>query len=277
MSLLITPTELADGMQTGIKTTLLASMWLPGREDAGFEYYRGKHIPNSIFCDPARALAASPSSRAGRNPLPDPTILQKWFERWGLNDKHRVVVYDGGRGLMAARAWWILTWAGVPDVQILDGGLAAWIGEGRRHAGGPGNLPQKCTLEVNPGQLPVATIDDVKNFDGLLLDVREENRFQGRKERLDLKAGHIPGAVNLPTRRLTHEDHSLRSPEEIRAEFEAVGVDDPAKVIIYSGSGLHSSLAVAAMHHAGMEGASVYIGGWSQWCATPSNPVATTV
>ncbi|MEZ2122654.1 sulfurtransferase [Corynebacterium sp. CCM 9203] len=277
MSLLITPTELADGMKTGVKTTLLASMWLPGREDAGFQYYRGKHIPNSLFCDPARALTSAPSSKLGRNPLPDPVILQKWFERWGLNPDHRVVVYDGGRGLMAARAWWVLTWAGIRGVRILDGGLAAWVREGRRHAGGPGNLPQTCTLRVNPGQLPVASIDDVKSFDGVLLDVRQENRFAGRKERLDLKAGHIPGAVNLPAGRLSNADKTFRSPGEIRAEFEAVGVVDPSRVIVYSGSGLHSARAVAAMHYAGLPGAAVYVGGWSQWCADPKNPVATTV
>lgn len=159
------------------------------------------------------------------------------------------------------------------DVKILDGGMAAWTRAGFQTVGGPGNLGRRQALHVNPGQLPVVNIDEVKSFDGLLVDTREVNRFAGRKERLDLKAGHIPGAVNVPSRDFLNPDNTYRSAAEIRARFEAAGVVDPKKVVVYSGSGVHSAQGIAAMHHAGLPGASLYLGGWSQWCADRSNPV----
>lgn len=107
----------------------------------------------------------------------------------------------------------------------------------------------------------------------ILVDVREPNRYIGRRELLDLKAGHIPGAVNLPLARLMHSDHTYRSPGSIRRAFASVGVDNPEDAIIYSGSGLHSAAAIAAMHLAGIPGAAHYVGGWSQWAAHHDNPV----
>ena len=195
------------------------------------------------------------------------------FNHWGLHDDREIIVYDQGKGLFSARAWWILTWAGVKGVRILDGGLAAWERAGYQIVGGPGNLGRGQAQEVVAGQLPVATIDEVKNFDGVLIDTREANRYAGRKERLDLKAGHIPGAVSVPTREILNPDNTFRPAEEIRATFEKVGVTDPNNVIVYSGSGVHSAQAIAAMHHAGLPGAALYLGGWSQWCADRNNPV----
>ena len=158
-------------------------------------------------------------------------------------------------------------------MRILDGGLAAWERAGYQIVGGPGNLGRGQAQEVVAGQLPVATIDEVKNFDGVLIDTREANRYAGRKERLDLKAGHIPGAVSVPTREILNPDNTFRPAEEIRATFEKVGVTDPNNVIVYSGSGVHSAQAIAAMHYAGLPGAALYLGGWSQWCADRNNPV----
>ena len=272
MGITISAEELAQDIRRGRKNTILASFWLPG-EGAGFAKYTSEHIPTSLFCDPATALAGVPSSRQGRNPLPDAEILQRAFDNWGIDADHQVIVYDGGKGLFAARAWWTLTWAGISDVKILDGGMAHWEAEGHEVVGGPGNMHGHCTVRANPGQLPVATIDHVRSGDYLLIDTREANRYYGRKEHLDLKAGHIPGAVNVPTRTLFNEDNTYRSPEELAKIFRDAGVEDPAKVIVYSGSGIHASVAIAAMHHAGLPGAAVYIGGWSQWCANPANPV----
>ncbi|APT85551.1 sulfurtransferase [Corynebacterium aquilae] len=272
MGITISAHELAQEIRRGGKNTILASFWLPG-EGAGHTKYNSEHIPTSLFCDPATSLSSVPSSRQGRNPLPDADTLQRAFEEWGLDVNHNVIVYDGGKGLFAARAWWILTWAGIENVRILDGGMAAWEAAGYDVVGGPGNLHGHCTRRPNPGQLPVADIDDVKSGKYLLLDTREANRYAGKKEHLDLKAGHIPGAVNVPTRELFNEDNTYRSPEELKKIFRDAGVDDPSKVIVYSGSGIHSAVAIAAMHQAGLEGAAVYIGGWSQWCANPKNPV----
>ena len=125
--------------------------------------------------------------------------------------------------------------------------------------------------------MPVATVDDVRaRQDAPLIDFREPNRFLGRREILDLKAGHIPGAVNLSVWTLMNDDNTFRSPEEIRAHFARVGIteDNAASAIVYSGSGIHSSLGLAAMGHAGLPFAAHFVGGWSLWSANRANPIA---
>lgn len=275
MSITITPQELLDRVRTSKKTTIIDSVWEPG-EGASFHRYREGHIPDSMFCDAAASLAGVPSSQEGRNPLPDEQQLGKLFRNVGIHTDRQVVVYDGYKGLMAARAWWILTWAGVPNVRILDGGMPAWEREGLPVVGGPGNLPISGNMRPNLGRLPTSTIEDVRAHveqGGVLVDCREVNRFAGRKEKLDLKAGHIPGAANIPSFDLLDDQHKFKSPVEIREIFAQHNITSGEGVIIYSGSGLHSAQMIAAMHHAGLEGASLFVGGWSMWAADRTNPV----
>lgn len=268
----ITPAELVQRVRSSQKTSIIASVWEPG-EGASLERFHMEHIPNSMFCDAALALAGIPSSLAGRNPLPDAKQLGRWFRIMGLNAESSVVVYDHYKGLMAARAWWIFKWAGIEDVRILDGGIKAWAAAGEAVVGGPGNFPQTCTIRPDLGHMPTSTLEEVKSHTGILLDCRERSRFSGQKESLDLKAGHIPGAVNLPSGEMLNEDLTFKDPKEIREILSTVGIESGENVIVYSGSGLHSSQMIAAMHHAGLPGASLYVGGWSQWAADRSNPV----
>lgn len=272
MTVSISPSELAESIHTGEKNTVLAAFWAP-IEGAGLTLFRSEHIPNSLFCDPAMELAGLPSSSDGRNPLPPVRLLTQAFRRWGLNTDRKVVVYDQGRGLYAARAWWILKWAGIPEVRILDGGFRNWEDGDHGHAGGPGNFPHFCNVRPNPGQMPVATMEDVKKHTGILIDARDSARFAGHRELLDLKAGHIPGAVNVPARNLLNEDHTFKTPEEIREILSLAGVTSGDDVIVYSGSGNHSAQVLAAMEQAGLAGAAHYLGGWSQWSANATNPV----
>ncbi|RNE49934.1 sulfurtransferase [Corynebacterium alimapuense] len=275
MSNFVSASDLNQDIYRGKKHTILAAFWGPG-ERGGLTRYEAQHLPTALFCDPPIALAGLPGSEVGRNPLPDPHQLQEWFRRWGLSTNSSVVVYDEGRGLMAGRAWWILRWAGMSNVRILNGGLHEWADKDYPIVVGPGNFAAASTAVVNPGQMPVATIDDVRahlSAGGVLVDAREPNRFAGKKENLDLKAGHIPGAVSVPVRELKNEDGTLRSPAEIRERFAQVGVTSGESVILYSGSGNHSALALAAMEEAGLPGAAHYLGGWSQWSADPANPV----
>ncbi|WP_053545735.1 sulfurtransferase [Corynebacterium deserti] len=274
MTVLISPFTLAESIHAAKKQTVLAAFWAP-IEGAGHTVFCSQHIPTSIFCDPATELAGLPSSADGRNPLPPLNLLERSFRRWGLNTDREIILYDQGRGLFAARAWWILRWAGITNVRILNGGFWHWEDQNLGHAGGPGNFPYFCNVRPNPGQLPVSTIDDVKAHTGILIDARDELRFSGKREALDLKAGHIPGAINIPARSVLKEDYTYKSPEDIRALFAEQGVASGENVIVYSGSGNHSSQLLAGMEHAGLLGASHYFAGWSQWSANPKNPIET--
>lgn len=275
MSTFVTAQDLRDDIYHARRQTVLGAFWAP-QEGAGYRRFKSEHVPTALFCDPASALAGVPGSGQGRNPMPEPHQLQDWFRRWGLSDHSRVVVYDEGRGLMAARAWWMLRWAGLSDVQVLDGGLRAWDRRNLPIVGGPGNFVTPNGGTVKAGALPVADIDDVRGHidaGGLLIDAREPRRFAGQREILDLKAGHIPGAVNIPADAFYDEDQMIRPREEVREIFAGHGITSGEGAIVYSGSGNHSALLLAAMDHAGLGAAAHYVCGWSQWSADPANPV----
>lgn len=272
MSITISIDELAQRINKGSNNIILASLW-SAHEGGGYAQFNSEHISTARFCDTAAALASAPSSAEGRNPLPTQDVLARWFVQWGLTEDRQVVVYDNQRGLYAARAWWVLKWAGVQDVVILDGGQQAWEAAGHETLGGPGNPHGYSTIKPDLGHMPTATIEDVRAHKGILIDARESSHFGGRKERLDLKAGHIPGAVNVPSRDLLTEEGLFKSPEETREIFAGVGVHSADDVIIYSGSGNHSAQAIIAMNIAGLGTPRHYIGGWSQWSANPKNPV----
>lgn len=274
MSILVSPQALNEAIHQGQRYTLLASLWGTSEYD-GEQQFQSLHIPTAQYCDTAGALAGLPGSQHGRNPMPDPQRLQKHFDSWGLRTDRPVVVYDEGRGLFAGRTWWMLRWAGVEDVRILDGGMANWRRNGLPTLVGPGNISVESNQVVNVRPEMVATLDDVKNHTGILIDTREPNRFAGRRENLDLKAGHIPGAVNVAERFLHHADRTWKTKEEILEVFAQAGItqDNVAESIVYSGSGNHSALALATMEWVGLTGARHYVGGWSQWSADPANPV----
>ena len=271
---IISTDELEYRVRTGKKQIVLASLWEPD-EHSNYEHFKAGHIPTARFCDAALALADIPSASKGRNPLPTKTILERWFKYWGLDDVHEVIVYDDKRGFFAARAWWTLKWAGVSNVRILDGGQQEWVRRDYPMAAGPGNPCVYDNIVPSSGHMPTATIQDVKAHTGLLIDARETNRFAGRKEYLDLKAGHIPGAINIPNRAVMNPKQSFKPAEELREIFASHGVtrDTIADAIIYSGSGNHSAQVIAAMNIAGLGTPRHYVGGWSQWCANRNNPV----
>lgn len=274
MTVTISAAELSQRINSGRQPLILASLWSP-LEGGGYAQYNSEHIPTARFCDTAQALASVPSSTSGRNPLPTQSTLDRWFTRWGLSRDRDVVVYDNNRGLFAARAWWVLKWAGVSNVRILDGGQGAWETAGFSTIGGPGNPRVLEGTSPVLGGMPTATIEDVKAYAGVLIDAREPNRFAGRKEFLDLKAGHIPGAVNIPTREVLNPDYTFKTPDELREIFLSHGITEHtvSDAIVYSGSGNHSAQVIAAMNLAGIGTPRHYIGGWSQWCANPRNPV----
>ena len=273
MTTSISVRELHDLIHSGNHIAVIDARW--SRECSAFEHYSSGHIPLALFCDPPIDLVGIPDRSAGRNPLPEEVRIKEAIRRWGLSNKHTVVVYDSGDGLIASRAWWVLKWAGLEDVRVLRGGMQAWLDYGFASAYGPGNLPQPADLKVSVGQMPVVDVEEVGKWPshGVLVDARELNRFEGRQERIDLQAGHIPGAVHLPARSLQAKDGGFLPAAEIRAKLAAIGVTSGDQVAVYSGSGLHSSLFIQAMYEAGMEGASLFVGGWSKWAGDPALPI----
>lgn len=265
MPVLITAAELRDLLPD---VTLLDVRWsLAG--PPGIDDYRAGHIPGAVFVGLDTELAAPPSAAAGRHPLPDPADLQAAARRWGVRDGRPVVAYDATANLAAARAWWLLRWAGVADVRLLDGGLAAWDGElatGDEHA-----TPGDVTLR--PGALPTLELDDVAAFarDATLLDARAAERFRGEVEPIDPRAGHIPGAVSAPTTENVDSAGRFLPAEELQARFEGLGASE--RVGVYCGSGVTAAHEIAALEIAGYD-AALYPGSWSQWSNRPDLPAA---
>ncbi len=233
------------------------------------EFARG-HVPGAVYVDLDTALAGPPGP-AGRHPLPEPAVLEEAMRAAGVRADRPVVVYDDWGGRAAARCWWLLRWAGHPDVRVLDGGWSAWLAAGLDHSDVQ-KSPQRGDFTVRPGLLPVLVTKEVLSFAGtsVLIDARSPERFRGEVEPVDPVAGHIPGAVNVPTTRNLAPDGRFRAAVEL-AEVYADAAGRP--VAVYCGSGVTATHDILALAVAGIE-AALYPGSWSEWVADPDRPVA---
>lgn len=238
----------------------------------GREAYAAGHLPGAAFLDLDRDLAGEPGA-GGRHPLPDPRRLEAALRAAGVSAGRPVVAYDDGDLLAAARAWWVLRWAGHRDVRVLDGGFPAWLAAGRPVTTDVPSL-EPGDITVTPGGMPVLDAAGAARVaaDGVLLDARVPERFRGEAEPIDPVAGRIPGAVNLPAAALL-EGGRLARPETLRARFAAAGADGSRPVGAYCGSGVTAALPVLAAEVAGVP-AALYVGSWSEWITDPSRPVA---
>ncbi|WP_430788075.1 sulfurtransferase [Actinoplanes sp. G11-F43] len=251
---------------------LLDVRWALG-DPHGAEHYRAGHLPGAVYVDLDTELAGPHEPGAGRHPLPSIADLQAAARRWGISGDSAVVVYDNSGGLAAGRAWWLLRWAGVIDVRILDGGLAAWKAAGYPQATGTAHPRPAGDVVLSPGHLPTLTADEVATLPtiGTLLDARAGERYRGEVEPIDPRAGHIPGAISRPTGgNLTEGVPLFRPAAELRARFAGL----PAPVGVYCGSGVTAAHQIAALATLGIE-AALYPGSWSAWSADPQRPAAT--
>lgn len=236
--------------------------------------YEASHIPGAHFVDLDSELADDPGPH-GRHPLPALERVQALAERCGITDATSVVVYDGRESFAAARAWWVLRWAGLTDVRVLDGGFAAWQDAG---------LPTSRSMPpegggdalLRVGCMPTLDAADVLAFagSGLLLDARAPERYRGEVEPVDPVPGHIPGAVNSPTGAWLAPDGHFR--DDLAHHWDSVvGAHSPHRpVAVYCGSGVTAAHHVLALAELGVP-AALYPGSWSEWVADPARPVAT--
>ncbi|WP_026316629.1 sulfurtransferase [Actinokineospora enzanensis] len=274
---LVSTAELVSFLDGARPPVLLDIRWRlggpPGREE-----YAAGHLPGAVFLDLDADLAAPPGD-GGRHPLPAPEDLQRVLRAAGVRADSPVVAYDGDNGSVAARAWWLLRWAGHREVAVLDGGYAAWVAEGRPVTTDV-PAPEPGDIEVHPGAMPVLDADEAAALarDGVLLDARAPERYRGDVEPVDPQAGHVPGAVNAPFAGHLGADGRWLAPEALAARFVELGVTGD-RVGTYCGSGVSAASVVLALELAGVtptgRPAALYTGSWSHWSRDPERPVAT--
>ncbi|CAN5410105.1 sulfurtransferase [soil metagenome] len=271
MSLLISAADLAAVTRPVV---VLDVRWRLDRPD-GSDDFRTGHVPGAVYVDLDHELAAFGAPADGRHPLPSVEAFQLSARAWGINNDSTVVVYDDGGNLASARAWWLLRYAGVADVRLLDGGLGAWVAEGLPLEMGDVN-PTPGSVTLTYGHLPVVEADDVLDIaaSGAMLDARAPERYRGETEPIDPIAGHIPGAVNTPTGANIDATGHFLDPETLRARFLAAGVDADRPLATYCGSGVTAAHNIVALTLAGFTPA-LYPGSWSQWSNQTDRPIET--
>lgn len=247
---------------------------------AGRHAYAEGHIPTAQFVQLDDDLSGSTVNAngvfCGRHPLPDRAAFIAKLRAWGINDDTQVIVYDAHGGMFAARCWWMLRWIGHAAVALLDGGLPAWTSANQ--------LLSKTALVPPPGSVSEkkSLVPSVNVYDMLMniqlqkmtvVDARSPDRFRGENETLDNVGGHIPGAKNRFFKDNLQADGRFKPVQELRAEFSAL-IEDPQQAVMQCGSGVTACHNLLALEVAGMTGASLYAGSWSEWCADPERPVA---
>jgi thiosulfate/3-mercaptopyruvate sulfurtransferase len=290
--LLVSPRDLAARLANQVDTAAAApGTASPGwvvvdcrfnlqQPDAGRASYLEGHIPGALYADLDRDLAAPRGPDTGRHPLPDPEQLRLFLGRLGIDASTTVVAYDDAGGGIAARLWWLLRWMGHGRALLLDGGIAAW-----RKAGLPVSQqlpePRPARFTGTPGHMPVLHTNEVAAALAAhairLLDVRAEERFLGRAEPIDPVAGHIPGAVNVPFSGNLGVDQQFQHGASLAKRYEPMAQGrQPGEIVCMCGSGVTACHGIFALELAGMPGAALYPGSWSEWIRSPDRPVVTS-
>ena len=283
-STLIEPGELAALLERDVDSASIRLLTIVdcrhdlARPEWGAEVYAAGHIPGAVFAHLDRDLAGPVMPTSGRHPLPDLGRLAATFGRWGIDESVQVIAYDQGSGAIAARLWWMLRFLGHERVAVLDGGFAAWQAAGLAVSTEVARVVARNFVGA-PHPAGVATAEDVarglERGEIVLVDARSAERFAGRNETLDPVAGHVPGARNHPFNRNLDTNGRLLPPEVLRTLWrETLGSAPTARVVSMCGSGVTACHNLLAMERAGLTGARLYVGSWSEWCRDPARPVA---
>lgn len=247
---------------------------------AGQVAYDGGHIPGAHFVNLELTLSAAKKFGAdgkflGRHPLPEKTDFITSLRRLGVNDDTQVVAYDAQGGMYAARLWWMLRWIGHPAVAVLDGGLPAWQAlQLPLTAAVP--VPGNGNIDIKPALVTSVDVNQVlaniSSAEKTVVDARAADRFRGENEIIDPVGGHIPGAKNRFFKDNLQADSRFKPAAQLRQEWSAV-ISDPTLAIMQCGSGATACHNLLALEVAGMHGAALYPGSWSEWCADSSRPM----
>ena len=245
-------------------------------KDLGRRLYHDYHLPNAIFADIEKDMSDLEKISKkiyGRHPLPAIEDFINFLQVNGINSDTHLVAYDDDGGVYAARFWWMLKWIGHHKVSILNGGLKAWQKSGL-HLENTKSERKRGQIQKKPGLVHQWKITEIsawieaeKNNDvGVLIDARMPERFNGQVEPIDLKAGHIAGALNRPYVDNLEENGCFKSPEKLRKEFlEVLNYTNPASVVHMCGSGITACHNLVSMEIAQLVGSNLYVGSWSEW------------
>ena len=273
---LISAAELSELLRASDPVTILDVRW---RLDApnGRAAYLDGHIPGAVYVSLEDELSDHALSGRGRHPLPSGHSVEVSARRWGIRAGVPIVVYDDWNRAGSARAWWVLTAAGLTGVRILDGGLSAWRSAGGSLATGPVTPPPgNATVlhdDLYAGALPTLTAQQAGAADLTLLDARSPERFRGDVEPVDPVAGHIPGAQNLPSGTVLTDDGTFRADGDLSRLLAERGIERGRRIGAYCGSGVTATITLAALAAMGYP-AALYPGSWSEWSSDPSRAVA---
>ena len=240
----------------------------------GHQAYAAGHIPGAQFIALDDDLAGAKTGSNGRHPLPTVEALTAVFSRLGVTASKQVVIYDGVQGMYAGRAWWTLKWLGHDAVALLDGSLTKWKAEGRPLSTEiPHAQPAHFVPRANDSLRVDAAYVSMHLNDRAIIDARAPDRYDGSAETIDPVGGHIPGAKNRFFKDNLLANGHFKSATELQAEFSAL-IPSAAASIMQCGSGVSACHNLLALEVAGMPGAKLYPGSWSEWCANPARPVA---
>jgi len=251
--------------------------WYLGEPGRGWNDYQAEHIPGATYLDIDQDLAAPRGQGPGRHPLPTAAAFAAAAGRAGIGSASHVVAYDASGGAYAARLWWLLRYFGHQRVSLLDGGWQSWCAGGYPLAAGIETVaPAQFTAVPHPAMvIDAATVETLRRDPhALLLDARATERYEGRVEPIDPRAGHIPGALSAPYAEHLRADGRMKSPDELRAQYAALGVDAAERVACYCGSGVTAAHDIFALHLAGYPDALLYEGSWSDWSSDSARPIA---
>ena len=273
---LVSPEQLLAALATGAAPAIIDCSFDLADVGAGERAFVAGHLPGAVYANLDHDLAGAKTGRNGRHPLPARADWAATLARLGVTPARAVVVYDAQGGMYAARAWWMLLWAGHRPVSVLDGGIAAWKAAGGALEAGA-VVPVAAPSPYPLGDSLVASVDADALLKSLgrvtLLDARAGERYRGEVEPLDKRAGHIPGARSRFFKDNLDPQGRFRPAAELRAAFEAFGAA-PAQVVHQCGSGVTACHNLLAMEVAGLSGSALYPGSWSEWSADPARPVA---
>ena len=247
---------------------------------AGADGYAIGHLPGAVFADMETALSGAKRGAdgvfRGRHPLPERADLLETLRAWGVDDDTQVVAYDAHGGMFAARLWWLLRWLGHPASAVLDGGLAAWQSQALPLTTAVPTRPRGDLKERAPLVRTVSADQVLANIGSAeltVVDARAPDRFRGENEAIDPVGGHIPGAKNRFFKDNLQPDGRFKDAGALKADFAAL-LADPATAVMQCGSGVTACHSLLALEVAGLPGAALYPGSWSEWCSDPARPVA---